>query len=90
LDAAEARYRAAAAADPRNARAQYNLGVVLEDRGEAARAIEAYLGALGLDADLAAAHFNVSRLLQDANRRTEAIGHLTEYKRLVKRGDVGS
>lgn len=90
LDAAEARYRAAAAADPRNARAQYNLGVVLEDRGEAARAIEAYLGALRLDADLAAAHFNVSRLLQDANRRTEALRHLTEYKRLVKRGDVGS
>lgn len=89
LEGAEARYRAAADADPTSARPRYNLGVVLEDRSAAEHAIEAYRWALDIDPDLAAAHFNLSRLLHALGRRAEALRHLGEYKRLVKRGDVG-
>ena len=85
LEAAEKRYRDAAAADHGSGRALYNLGVVLEDRGHAEGAIEAYHDAIGVDPDLAASHFNVSRLLEAAGRKAEALKHLAEYKRLIER-----
>ena len=88
LEGAEARYRAAAEADPKNARPHYNLGVALEDGGDPEHAIDSYARAIDIDRDLAAAHFNVSRLLHAAGRRTDAIRHLTEYRRLIKRLDV--
>jgi tetratricopeptide (TPR) repeat protein len=88
LEGAEARYRAAAAADPESARPLYNIGVVLEDRGRPEKAMQAYAAALRIDGELAAAHFNLSRLLQANRRRTEALHHLKEYKRLIERGDA--
>ena len=89
LDGAEEMYRAAATVEPAAARPRYNLGVVLDDRGRAAEAIGAYRRALELDPGLAAAHYNLSRLLQARGDRPGAIRHLTEYKRLIKLGDVG-
>jgi tetratricopeptide (TPR) repeat protein len=89
LEGAEEMYRAAATAEPGAARPLYNLGVVLGDRGQATDAVVAYRRALQLDPGLAAAHYNLSRLLQARGDRPGAIRHLTEYKRLVKLGDVG-
>ena len=88
LDGAEERYRAAATADPGSARARYNLGVLLEDRSQTGGAIAAYRDAIAVDRSFAAAHFNLSRLLQRTGRRPEAIRHLTEYRRLMERGDA--
>lgn len=85
LSGAESRYRAAAAVDPESPGPLYNLGVVLEDLGEADHAIEAYGKALEIDDSLASAHFNVSRLLHTQGRRVDALRHLTEYKRLIKK-----
>ena len=88
LDEAEALYRAASSASPEEARAAYNLGVVLEDRGESTEAIDAYRRALSIDNDLGAAHFNLARLLGAAGHRSEGLRHLTEYKRLLARGET--
>jgi tetratricopeptide (TPR) repeat protein len=88
LDGAEERYRAATAADPESARARYNLGVLLEDRSQTGGAIAAYRDAIAVDRFFAVAHFNLSRLLQATGRRPEAIRHLTEYRRLMERGDA--
>jgi tetratricopeptide (TPR) repeat protein len=90
LEEAEAHYRQAVQADPRSARAFYNLGVALEDRGLRPGAVEAYEAALRLDSELAVAHFNLARLFEAAGREPEAIGHLAEYKRLIRRGGVGA
>lgn len=85
LPEAERHYRAALASDPRSARASYNLGVALEDQGRGAAAAAAYEVALRLDSALAAAHFNLSRLHEAAGRRTDALRHLADYRRLLGR-----
>jgi DNA-binding transcriptional MerR regulator len=82
---AERHYRAAAAADPEDARARYNLGVVLEDQHETDRAMAAYRDALRVDDSLAAAHFNLSRLCEAMGDEAEALSHLAAYKRLLER-----
>lgn len=84
LAEAEVHYRSALTAEPESARAFYNLGVALEDGGRRAGAVEAYEAALRLDPDLAVAHFNLSRLLEGLGRPAEALGHLSEYKRLLE------
>lgn len=90
VDEAEAHYREAVEADPRSARAFYNLGVALEDRGLRPGAVAAYEAALRLDGDLAVAHFNLSRLFEAEGRKTEALSHLAEYKRLIQREGLGA
>ena len=79
---AERHYRGALASDPGSAQASYNLGVALEDQRRSAEAVAAYEAALRLDASLAAAHFNLSRLHEAAGRRTDALRHLADYRRL--------
>ena len=90
IDEAERHYRAALEADPRSARALYNLGVALEDRDTPSEAIDAYQRALELEGDLAAAHFNLSRLFETTGDESRALGHLAEYKRLIRRRDMGT
>jgi tetratricopeptide (TPR) repeat protein len=90
LDEAEAHYRHAVQADPRSARAFYNLGVALEDRDLRPGAVEAYEAALRLDPELAVAHFNLARLFEAEGREAEAISHLADYKRLIRRSGVGA
>ena len=68
---------------PRHATAAFNLGTVLEDQGKAAEAIAAYTQALALDAGLADAHFNLSRLYEKAGQRQAAFRHLRTYRELV-------
>jgi tetratricopeptide (TPR) repeat protein len=84
IQEAEDHYRAAARSDPQSARARYNLGVALEDQGKGTAAVDAYRGALTLDPNLAVAHFNLSRLFEADGRRSDALGHLVAYKRLIE------
>ncbi len=88
LAGAEYHYRRALLADPENARAFYNLGVVLEDRGHSTGAADAYEAALRLDPNLAAAHFNLSRLCETGGREAEALAHLADYKRILRRAET--
>jgi len=46
--------------------------------------------ALRLDADLAVAHFNLSRLFEEEGQRPDSLQHLAEYKRLIERGGLGA
>ncbi len=85
---AEGHYRQALAADPRSATAAFNLGVALEDLGKWGNAVEAYRQALKLTPEMASAHFNLARLYEKAGRETEALRHLSEYKRLEKLEEI--
>ncbi len=64
--------------------------MALEDQSAPTGAIEAYEAALRLDPDLAAAHFNLSRLLEAEGRQADALAHLAEYKKLLDRGEIGA
>jgi tetratricopeptide (TPR) repeat protein len=63
----------------------FNLGVVLEDLGETAAALESYQGAITEDPDLAEGHYNLARLYECLGKPQHAIRHLAQYWRLVKR-----
>ena len=73
---------------PEGARARYNLGVVLEDRGRPGEALAAYREAIGLDGSLAPAHFNLSRLCEARGDEADALSHLAAYKRLLQRSQT--
>jgi predicted O-linked N-acetylglucosamine transferase (SPINDLY family) len=62
LDAACARYRAAARWAPRSAAPQLNLGALLEGQGDSAGAQRAYEAALAAEPGSPYAHFNLGRL----------------------------
>ena len=69
----------------------FNLGVVLEDSGRFAEAIEAYERALARDATLADAHFNLARQIERVARSNgdevmlrRAIRHLKQYRELAR------
>lgn len=83
VEAAESHYRSAIDTSATNARAWFNLGVALEDREAAEEARAAYLESLRIDPALAVAHYNVSRLCEEAGDSATAIHHLSEYRRLV-------
>jgi tetratricopeptide (TPR) repeat protein len=57
---------------PDNARAHVNIGVLLEQRGEAEEAVKEYRIALGLEPDYADAHYNLGVALIRLNRVAEA------------------
>lgn len=74
----------------------FNLGVVVEDNGRNAEAIGCYERALGLDASLADAHFNLSRQLERIGRRGDdvlvmrrAVRHLKCYRDLLRSAGNG-
>ena len=62
--------------------AHYNLAIALEDQRQFAAAISHYQRALAYDPSFADAHFNLGRLLDRLGRRSEAIRHLLQYKKL--------
>ncbi len=69
----------------------FNLGVVLEDTGRNAEAIGCYERAVGIDASLADAHFNLARQFEQVGRRggdelvmRRAVRHLKRYRDLVR------
>ena len=65
----------------------YNQGVLLEDLGDAAAALQAYQGALAEDPDLADCHYNLARLYESLGEPQHAIRHLGQYRRLMS-GDA--
>ncbi len=80
--AAAAQYRAALALGP-HATAAYDLGLVLEDLRRPDEATAMYREAIGIDPDLAEAHYNLARLLEAAGDSRGALRHLAHCKRIV-------
>ncbi len=72
LSAAEARFRAAIAAEPGSARAHLNLGNVLRRRGRLEDAVAAYGAAIARRAGYAGAHFNLGSALLELGRLEDA------------------
>jgi len=84
LDGALRHYEQALARDPRDPTAQFNLGVVQQDRGNVPAALEAYRRALAIDAGNADAHYNLAGLYERLGRKTEALRHMLDYRRLSR------
>jgi tetratricopeptide (TPR) repeat protein len=78
LEQAERIYRAAKHS---SAMLSFNLAILLEDLGREAEAVSAYREALALDPSLHDAHYNLSRLHEQADRPQEALRHLLAYRR---------
>ena len=55
--------------------ADYNLGIVLSEQGEADQAIDHYRRAVALRPDYAEAHYNLGRLLVEQGQLDDAIAH---------------
>ncbi len=83
LAEAERAYREALDACGDDAIVLYNLGILLEDLRRPAEAIESYRASIRVDPALADAHYNLSLLLQKAGKRTDAIRHISQYRRLT-------
>lgn len=78
---AEELYRASACL--RDPHAQFNLGVLLEDTGRLAAAIDSYLAAIALDPALADAHYNLARLYEIQGNAPHMLRHLRQYRALL-------
>ena len=63
----------------------YNLGVALEDLGEARQAIAAYGQAIDMDPEHGDAHHNLARLCQEAGDNRRALRHWNAWRRLTAR-----
>jgi tetratricopeptide (TPR) repeat protein len=59
----------------------FNLAILLEDLNREDEAVAAYREALALDPSLHDAHFNLSRLHEEAERPQDALRHLLAYRR---------
>lgn len=91
LALAESSYRLALCAEDKVALYWFNLGVVLEDQGRVSESIAAYERALGLDALMADAHYNLARQIELVARKIgddimlrRSIRHLHQYRRLSR------
>jgi len=69
--------------NPRDADAQYNLGLVAQRRGGFNKARAAYLAALRADPSYAAARYNLAVLTWDAGARDEARHHAQKFLELA-------
>jgi tetratricopeptide (TPR) repeat protein len=74
-------YTATLKKNPRCWMAQYNLGIVLSERGETDQAIDHYRQAVALRANYPEAQYNLGRLLVQQGRLDEAIEH---YEKAVE------
>lgn len=63
----------------------FNLGVVHEDAGDPAAAIERYREAVFAAPDFADAHFNLARLFEAAGQQREALRHWSAFRKLTPR-----
>jgi tetratricopeptide (TPR) repeat protein len=75
LSAARERYYVSIELDEDFVEARANLGCVLAEQGEVGLAEAAFRGALEFHPDYADAHYHLARLLDHANRATEAARH---------------
>jgi tetratricopeptide (TPR) repeat protein len=87
LDDAVALYELAAKSDPGNAKASYNLGIVLERQGKTAEAIARYEEAVRRQPDWPDPHNNLGVALFGSGRPDEARAHFEAVLRLHP-GDV--
>lgn len=78
IDEAEAQFRLALRLDPQYALAWYNLGGVLQDKGELNDAVDAYRNARQFAPDLTAASNNLALALQALGHTDEAITVLAQ------------
>jgi tetratricopeptide (TPR) repeat protein len=62
----------------------FNLAVVLDDLERSAEALASYETCLQLAPRMADAHYNVARLHELSGRRSQAIRHYSEYRRLQR------
>lgn len=69
--------------NPRDADAQYNLGLVAQRRGSFNKARAAYLAALRADPSYAPARYNLAVLTWDAGARDEARHHAQKFLELA-------
>jgi Tfp pilus assembly protein PilF len=74
---------------PENPRAQYNLGVALDEAGRAADAIKHYEETLRMKPDSAETHNNLGAALLEVGRIEEAINHYEQAVR-IKPDHVGA
>lgn len=65
----------AATLNPADGEAHLNLGIVLEERGQTAEAVEHYQRSVAISPDEADAHFRLGRIARREKRHAEAIGH---------------
>ena len=63
----------------------YNLGLLLDDLGRKDEACEAYRSALEVDPRLADGHYNLALLYNELGKPRDAIRHMAQYRRLVRR-----
>jgi tetratricopeptide (TPR) repeat protein len=63
----------------------YNLGVLLGDLHRQREAIDAYEAAVRGDPALADGHYNLALLYEKLGKPKQAIRHMSEYRRLVRR-----
>jgi tetratricopeptide (TPR) repeat protein len=80
LEEAERMYRSD---DTQDTHALYNLGVLLEDTGRPAEAIESYLAVIAVDPGFAEAHYNLARLYEMQGNTPHMIRHLRQYRSLT-------
>jgi tetratricopeptide (TPR) repeat protein len=83
--AAEAAYREGIEKCGDDAVLLYNLGIVLEDMDRKADALEIYERALKADAAFADCHYNAALLYEALGKPREAIRHMAQYRRLIKK-----
>lgn len=76
IDAAESELRRAIEIDPKLPTAHYDLGLVLEERGAADAALEAYTQEIAIAPESFRSHFNLAKLLGDGGRHAEMMDHL--------------
>ena len=79
---AESEFEQTLSADPHNANAHAMLGLCLAERKELQRASEETDAAVGLEPDLAFAHYARAKVLSDRNRGEEAGAAINEALRL--------
>jgi len=82
--AAVVRYRAAIDLAPDDAVAHFNLGLALEDTAGAVAAREAYERAIEIDPSFADAHWNLAGVYEETGRKSEALRHYADYRRLLR------
>ena len=63
----------------------YNLGVLLEDANRKSDAIVMYERALKQDPRFADCHYNIALLYEASGKPQQAIRHMAQYRRLVKK-----
>jgi tetratricopeptide (TPR) repeat protein len=82
LDEAEAAYESGMRRCPGDALLLFNFAVLREDQQRPDEAIRLYQAALGEDASMADAHYNLGLLHQAAGRQREALRHFNAYRKL--------